>query len=537
MKTHNLIQGTKEWLEFRASHNTASEAPAMMGESTYQTRNELLKAKATGITPDIDEATQRRFNDGHHFEELARPLAEQIVGEELYPVVGSKGDLSASFDGITLLGDVIWEHKTLNNTLRNCRDNGAELPLMYQIQIEQQLMVSGATKALFTASKFNDDGSLAEPQLITWYEPNKDLAAKIVAGWAQFESDLANYKPEAPKLEVVASNTENLPTVFATVQGNLTVQSNLDVFGVALNDFINQIPKEPTTDQEFADTEAACKTLKKAEDALGAAEDQALASLSSVEELRRTVADLRNIARTTRLASEKLVKARKEAIRLEIVTTAITMFKAFVSEQSKGLSVATQYPTPDFGGAIKGLRTLSSIQDRVDTTMANAKIEAVEYFTDIKTKLGWFDENVAPGYQGLFRDLSSLVEMSLDNFKSAVTGRVEEHKRIEAERLEQERKRIEEQARVKAEREAQAKLEAQQAAAISAETSKTPDPQPEPIAAVSKEKPTIQDEFISVSRAHYEQLQADAKLLHALIEAGVESWKGWTGVIKQTEAA
>ncbi|MFA5633438.1 MAG: hypothetical protein WC997_18265, partial [Porticoccaceae bacterium] len=56
-----------------------------------------------------------------------------------------------------------------------------------------------------------------------------------------------------------------------------------------------------------------------------------------------------------------------------------------------------------------------------------------------------------------------------NHFDAAVTGRVEEHKRIEAERLEQERARIEEQARIKAEREAQAKIEQEARAAAEAE--------------------------------------------------------------------
>jgi predicted phage-related endonuclease len=71
MITHNLIQGTPEWHAFRAAHFPASEAPAMLGVSPYKTRNQLLQEKATGITAEVDAATQRRFDDGHRFEALA----------------------------------------------------------------------------------------------------------------------------------------------------------------------------------------------------------------------------------------------------------------------------------------------------------------------------------------------------------------------------------------------------------------------------------------------------------------------------------
>lgn len=102
MKTLNLIQGTPEWHEHRARHFNASDAPAMMGNSKYKTRTELLKERKTGISKDVDSATQRRFDDGHKFEALARRIAEEFIGDDLYPATGVRGKLSASFDGATL---------------------------------------------------------------------------------------------------------------------------------------------------------------------------------------------------------------------------------------------------------------------------------------------------------------------------------------------------------------------------------------------------------------------------------------------------
>lgn len=102
MIIHKLVQGSAEWHEHRRTHFNASDAPAMMGVSAYKTRTQLLHEMATGITPEHDEATLRRFSNGHRFEALARPLAEAIIGDDLYPVVCSEGNLSASFDGVTL---------------------------------------------------------------------------------------------------------------------------------------------------------------------------------------------------------------------------------------------------------------------------------------------------------------------------------------------------------------------------------------------------------------------------------------------------
>ena len=76
MITQNLIQGSPEWLAYRPSHDNASDAPAMMGCSSYKTRDQLIAELATGITPEVDPATQRLYDSGHRFEKLARPLAD-----------------------------------------------------------------------------------------------------------------------------------------------------------------------------------------------------------------------------------------------------------------------------------------------------------------------------------------------------------------------------------------------------------------------------------------------------------------------------
>ena len=97
MQTHELTQGSAEWLAHRASIFNASEAPAMMGASKYQTRTELLHQKATGITPDVDRATQALFDRGHAAEAAARPLIEDLIGDDLAPQVGT-----VEIDGMTI---------------------------------------------------------------------------------------------------------------------------------------------------------------------------------------------------------------------------------------------------------------------------------------------------------------------------------------------------------------------------------------------------------------------------------------------------
>lgn len=204
MKVHNVQQGTPEWLALRASHFTASEAPAMMGASRFQTRNDLLAMKKTGIVPDVTPQQQAAFDRGHATEELARPLVEEDLGEELYPVVGTSGNLLASMDGATMLGDVLFEHKLWNEKVVTQIRAGALDPHYYW-QLEQQLLVSGAEKVIFVCS----DGTRGKFVSME-YTPVPGRREELIAGWAQFEQDLGEFEVKEARVEVIGAAPDQL---------------------------------------------------------------------------------------------------------------------------------------------------------------------------------------------------------------------------------------------------------------------------------------------------------------------------------------
>jgi putative phage-type endonuclease len=467
MQTHHLTQGTPEWHAHRAQHFNASDAPAMLGCSPYKSRTQLLHEMHTGLRAAVDAGTQRRFDDGHRFEALARPLAEQIIGDDLAPVIGTAGKLSASFDGLTLMGDTAWEHKTLNDDLRACmRDpgNGYGLPKHYRVQMEQQLLVSGAERVLFMATRW--EGAECVESRHCWYASDPALRAEIIAGWEQFAQDLASYRAPAAADVVTAAPIEALPAVSVQMQGALTVHSNLDVFGRMLREFIGRIPAKPSTEQEFADCDAACKALKRAEDALDGAEANALGQVQSVEQITRTIADLRSVARTARLASEKLVKARKEQIRAEEVQRGKDALAAHIA----GLNATIGKPympaiAADFAGAISGKKTVDSVRNAIDTELARAKITASEIGNTILQNIGQLRE-LAAAHAFLFADTAQLVLKAPEDCRAVITSRIAEHKAAEERRLEAERERIraEEAARLQREQEARDRETARQAA-------------------------------------------------------------------------
>lgn len=450
MKTLELTQGSPEWLAVRAKHFNASEAPAMLGLSRYMSRSELLKQKATGIVPEVDAATQRRFDDGHEAEAAARPIAESIIGEDLFPVTGTlevEGlPLLASFDGLTMGEDVSWENKQWNEEFAAYLRETGDAPDTHWPQLEQQQMISGAKRTLFTVS----DGTEARTVSI-WYESKPERRAQVIAGWKQFAQDLANYQHVEVLPEPVARPIDALPALIVEISGEVR-STNLAVYRTNALDFIASIKTDLQTDQDFADAEKTIKFCESAEQELEVVKKAAQAQSSSIDELFRTIDVLKEEMRQKRLTLDRLVKARKETIRTEILQAGQRRMAAHLAALNERLgdNYITS-TTADFAGVMKGKKTVSSLKDAVATELARAQIEASAVADKIAINLKAFAE-LAAGHEALFPDLKSLVGQTKEAFSAMVENRVAKHKAAENERLEAERARIrqEEEARAQA---------------------------------------------------------------------------------------
>ncbi|SEH87481.1 YqaJ viral recombinase family protein [Stutzerimonas xanthomarina] len=478
MIIHDVQQGSTEWHALRLEHFTASEAPAMLGVSKYQTRSDLLQQKKTGLAPEVDAATQRLFDNGHATEAMARPIVERMIGEDLYPVVGTLGNLLASMDGMTMLGDTLFEHKALNQSLIQQIAAG-ELEAHYWVQLEQQLYVSGAQRVIFVCS----DGTEENFHHLE-YRPVPGRIEQILAGWKQFEEDLAAFVPEAPAVpKAVGRTPETLPALRIEVTGMVT-NSNLDAFKAHALDVIGAINRDLVTDQDFADAEQAVKWCGEVEDKLKAAKQHALSQTESIDRLFSTLDDITAEARRTRLELDKLVKAMKETRRQEIKISAETAFAAHIAAINKRLG-KVQLPQirADFAGVMKGKRTISTLQDATDTELARVKIEANAIAEGIETNLVSLRE-LAKDHAFLFTDAQQLVLKDNEALTAIVKGRIAEHEAAEqtkAEaRAEAERERIREEERQRLEQEQ--KEQADRAAAEQAAKIVEP-PQAQPAAA------------------------------------------------------
>lgn len=475
MQQHNLTQGSPEWHAHRAQCWNASDAPAMMGCSPYETRAELIRRIATGITPEVDAATQRRFDEGHRFEAMARPQAEDIVGDDLSPLSGSvdaglSRPLAASFDGITFMGDTVFEHKTLNDSLRYTpwdQGNGAHLPLHFRVQMEHQLIVSGAERALFMATRW--EGEQCVEHRHCWYASDAGLRAQILAGWAQLEKDVAAYAPQVAAEPAPAGRApDTLPALRIEVTGAVTA-SNLAEFKATALAAIRSVNRDLQTDQDFADAEKAVKWFAEVESRLKAAKEHALSQTADIDALFKTMDDIAEEARRGRLDLEKLVTRRKVEVKEVELMRARDALALHVHAANAEIAPAVLSYVAPFGDSIKGLRTIDSVRAKLGATLAAAKIHVDARARDIRANLVAFKTAIGDDrtLHALFADLGTLAHKAPDDFVAVLDQRITKHRADEAAR--EAKRKADEAARIAA---AEQRAREQEAARIAEEQRK-----------------------------------------------------------------
>ncbi|CAJ0705991.1 YqaJ viral recombinase family protein [Ralstonia holmesii] len=427
MQIHNLVQGTPEWEQFRLTHFGASEAAAMLGLSDKVKRTELLHMKHTGVAKVFSDWVQENVLDhGHAVEATARPLVEEDIGEDLYPVTCSEGILSASCDGLTMAYDTAFEHKQWNVELAAMVEAGI-VPDTHMPQCQQILLVTGASRVRFVVSDGTRDRMvfvdvLPDP---AWFE-------RIRAGWAQFQKDLDAYTPAEVVEKPEAAPIMALPALAVQIRGEV-ITSNLPAFKEAAERFIAGIKMDLETDEDFLNGDAMVKFCDAKEKEIAVAMDAAIAQMSSVDELMRTGNYVKDQLRAKRLELSKQIDVRKAQIKEDAVAKRRQKYIDHVAALNAELEdVSISVPAPDFLVAIKGLKTISSLHDKLDTALANGKIAADAAAKDLRAKLDWYKQHAEHAF--LFRDLQTLIQKPADDFQLAVTARIAEHKKAEAEK-------------------------------------------------------------------------------------------------------
>ena len=443
----NHAQHSAEWHAHRASHFNASDAPAMLGISPHMTRAALVERYARGVPEEIDAAKQALFDKGHEYEATARPWAEEIIGEELYPVTMAQVidglKLSASLDGLTLAGDIAWEHKTLNLRIREALWSG-DLPEYHRCQMEQQLMVSGATTCLLMASNGEKETALSE-----WYESDHAMRARIIAGWKQFARDVASYTPTTTEPAPVATPIQALPALMVEIEGRV-ISTNLDRFQAAAKALIGAIKTDLSSDQDFADAEATVKFCKDAEGRLETVKAQALSQTATIDEVFRVMDGLKEELRAKRLTLEKAVKIRKDEVRAELITDAMEQLlqHARALEADLGAHWLNVPARQTLGEAIKGRRSVTSCRDALSVKVGELRAELTSQAARLTRNRSVLRRDDRDWYS-LFPDFTAVGLRDAEEFDALADLRIRKHLEAEAEAA---RMKAEAQARAEAER-------------------------------------------------------------------------------------
>ena len=428
----NVLQGTKEWLSIRASHFTASEAPAAFGVSLYLNRNELLQQKATGKCKEISDFQQSVFDKGHEAEASARAIAEDIVGDDLCAITATLDidglKLLASYDGATFGNNIIWEHKLWSEELaQQIEENN--INEHYSIQLDQQLLISGAEKCLFMTS----DGTINNCKWM-WYETTDKKKDAVISTWKQFKKDLEMYEQKEFEDKPEPAAIMQLPALSVYTKGDIAVHGNLDAFKEASDKYIASINKDLKTDEDFVNAEATIKRCKEVEQTIKTAKLSIIGGISSVDEATRVLDYIDDSHAKIRLTLEKLVKSQKETIKKNIIDAAFMLCADHASNISREflninfINLVTFLSRQNFETACKGLRTLASLHNAVDTEVAAIKIKLDDLARVIRKNLTHLPDDLS-----IFRDLQSIITKPEEDFKLLVESRIADQKRKEEE--------------------------------------------------------------------------------------------------------
>lgn len=144
----DLKQGSPEWLTWRKSHITGTDASCIMGDNPWKSAYMLWQEKL-GFKdgPIMNKAMQR----GIDLEPIARSFAESSLGIEFIPVVMQHQEhewMGASLDGLSKDGKIALEIKCPKKEVHQMALNGS-IPRYYLPQTAHVLEVSGAEKLMY----------------------------------------------------------------------------------------------------------------------------------------------------------------------------------------------------------------------------------------------------------------------------------------------------------------------------------------------------------------------------------------------------
>jgi hypothetical protein len=223
----------------------------------------------------------------------------------------------------------------------------------------------------------------------------------------------------------------NLPELVVVVEGAVK-ESNLPMFKGAVDTYVSNINETLTEEHHFGQAVIDIKSLVEAEALIEEEKKKAIAQTISIDELTRTMDFVKEMVRAKRLTLQRLVKDEKESIRLRKISDALDTISALKATlESKlidiyAINLDPFYDHPNFERAMKGLKTIASMDEAVDKELTIAIHSLVLVSEDITAKLTWMKEENALNNMSLFPDLTKLLEQEINGFKAIAKLRLNE---------------------------------------------------------------------------------------------------------------
>ncbi len=222
------------------------------------------------------------------------------------------------------------------------------------------------------------------------------------------------------------------------------MESNFDEYKKELIESIQKINKKLETDDDFIEAQDSVKNLKLFESGLIETKSDVLNQASEIQKLFDSIDEMTAEARTARLSLDKQIKSRKAQIKIDIVSKAtdeIDNYYDEVAEKSRPFFLILPFvfdATSEFERSIKGLKTVKSMQDRIDDVMTGLKtiIDKTRDHYELNMKI---IDRVSPENKSLFQDVKNLLVMDGQLLQQTIDSRItaDELQKLKAEKASQ----------------------------------------------------------------------------------------------------
>lgn len=199
-----VSQGSSEWHALRDGKIGSSDIASVISlKGAYKMRKVLLAEKAGRAPKPVSDFQARMFRDGHEWEAVAREKMEFTLGCKLHPIVVQDDEnhrFIASLDGIS---DDRKTFVEIKSTVRAELFTTKEIPDLYDVQMQWQFLISGATRGVLVIVH-RETGEM----LVHENEPNKEKMNLLREKAEEFLTELEELELFEQPREIESTDSE-----------------------------------------------------------------------------------------------------------------------------------------------------------------------------------------------------------------------------------------------------------------------------------------------------------------------------------------